>query len=214
MSPRGESPEGVLADVSRNMGALFRHLLPGIFILCAGFVAHPSWFVGVIDTKSWQHLTLCAVIALAVGNVWFAVNRYAVYQMVDYLAYRVGSLGPVAPTEKWSYFQTVGKFVAQSLTRSTIPELARQHVAFRTSSVLLLYIIAEVGLLFSGWSETGTFFKNHATYVFFGSAVLFVIAVWQNFITRRVDYEIVTGSEDARIDQNDGVVPQKAGKAT
>jgi hypothetical protein len=52
-----ESTRGAVADVLDNLGALFRHMLPGAIILGAARIAHPSWFAG-FDSAKWEHLAL------------------------------------------------------------------------------------------------------------------------------------------------------------
>jgi hypothetical protein len=186
----GEDTSRIIASVSENLGMVFRHLLPGVFIMSAAYVAHPSWFQ--LDTNSWQHLTLYAVMALTAGNVWFTVNRYGVHQLIDYVAYLLKSRGPAAGS--WlerKYWDTTAKHAAKSLRDSRITKRERQHVAFRASSVLLLYTIAEIGWLFWWKHDANTFFDKHPRIVFWGSLTIFVIAIWQNLLARRIDFEIV-----------------------
>lgn len=156
----------------------------------AAYVAHPCWFSG-IDTHLWQHILIVAVVALASGNLWFAVNRYVVHQFVDYLLYLFGCEGP-APTEsRLHYLNDVGKYAADSLCIAEIPPRARQHVAFRGSSILLLYTVAEIGALAAIWHEPGTLFAQHPCGIFIGSLSIFAAGVWQNVIARRVDYYVI-----------------------
>jgi hypothetical protein len=180
----------IVGDLSKNLGTLFRHLLPGIFIVGAAYVAHPSWFAG-INTQTWPHVAITAAIALAAGNIWFAFNRYGVHQVIDYLAYRKKSQGPVPVGAGCDYVDDLGKYVAKSLRSSTVPEIARQHVAFRASSVLLIYTVAEVAAIFAVWNEANTLFGRHWVVALLVSVAAFALGVWQNIITRRIDYYIV-----------------------
>lgn len=180
---------GILGDVSRNLGAFFRHLLPGVFIIGAAYVGHPAWFNG-IDTKSWQHIALGATIALASGNIWFALNRYGIHQVIDYLVYLSRSQGPARESNS-RYVDDLGLYVSRSLYAANVPESARQHIAFRASSVLLIYTIAEVGFLFAIWHENGTFFQQYSDAVIVCSVAIFLVGVWQNIITRRIDYYVI-----------------------
>jgi hypothetical protein len=201
---------GVLGDVSRNLGAFFRHLLPGVFIVGAAYIAHPSWFVGV-DTKSWEHIAIAGVVALASGNIWFSVNRYGIHQVIDYLVYLAKSGGPAPTSSRLQYLDDLGTYVAKSLSASGISERARQHVAFRASSVLLLYTIAEVGILFTVWHEPATFFARHPIAVTVASVLTFNVGVWQNIITRRIDYHVVRSHEGGAAQQRDGADGRRPG---
>jgi hypothetical protein len=180
----------LVQSISDNLGAFFRHLLPGIVIMGASFVAHPCWFSG-IDTHSWQHILIVAVVALASGNLWFAFNRYVIHQFVDYLLYLFGGEGPAPTASRLRYTDDLGKYVAESLCTSEIPSRARQHVAFRASSILLLYTVAEIGALGAGWHEPGTLFAQHPCWIYIGSFLIFAAAIWQNIIARRVDYYVI-----------------------
>ena len=184
------SASGLVQNISNNLGTVFRHLLPGILIIGAASVAHPSWFFG-IDLSSWQHIFVIAVVALALGNIWFAINRYGVHQLADYLMYLCGWKGP-ARAESWSQFhEDLGKYVADSLCTPTIPSNARQHVSFRASSVLLLYIVAEIGLLARVSHEANTLFERHPRVTLWGSVLILLVAVWQDAITRRIDCHVI-----------------------
>ena len=186
--------------ISDNLGAFFRHLLPGIVIMGTAYVAHPCWFSG-IDTHSWQHILIAAVVALASGNLWFAINRYVVHQAVDYLSYLLGSQGPAPTVSRLHYTDDVGTYAADSLCLSTIPQRARQHVAFRASSILLLYTVSEIGFIAAKWHEPGTLFAWHPCWMEIGSVVIFLLAVWQNFIARRIDYYVIELARRANTDR-------------
>lgn len=189
MADPDKAESDVLGDVTRNLGAFFRHLLPGVYILAAAYVAHPSWFLEA-DTKSWQHIAIAGVVALASGNIWFSLNRYGVHQVIDYVVYLARSEAPAPKSSRRQYLEDLGAYVAKSLS-SAIPERARQHVAFRASSVLLIYTIAEIGILFALWHEPGTFFARHPVAVAVASLLTFAVGVWQNVITRRIDHHVV-----------------------
>lgn len=167
---------GVLADVNRNVGLLFRHLFPGVFIFGVSYVAHPSWFKD-IDFKSWQHLVLGAVIALTIGNVWYSVNRHCFHQILDYVAYLLGSSGPKRQKgSRWMYLDDIGTYGAESLLSSNRPGPAGEHIALRASSVLLLYTIAEVGFLFFLWHDQNpdNFFNRYSSKVLIASTAILV----------------------------------------
>jgi hypothetical protein len=185
-------------NVSSNLGTVFRHLLPGILIIGAAYVSHPSWFsVNAIDTHSWQHIVLIAIVAVALGNTWFAVNRYGVHQILDYCMYLARFKGPARGESRLKFHDEPGTYVARSLCDAAIPPLARQHVAFRASSVLLLYTVAELGFLAYASHEPNTFFEKHASCTLVVSISIFLVAIWQGAITRFVDYHVVTYADNS-----------------
>jgi hypothetical protein len=190
-----DGQSGIIGDVNRSLFAVFRHLLPGVYIVGAAFAAHPSWFASV-EPKAWEHIAIAATVALAAGNIWFSVNRYGVHQFIDYLLYLANSPGPVPSSRKRRYLHDLGEYVALSMNAPGLPPLARQHVAFRASAVLLLYTVAEVGLLFAGWHEPGTVFSAYQKPILGASLLVFVVGLWQNVITRRIDYYIINSSRE------------------
>jgi hypothetical protein len=192
MSNGKETGGGVLADVNKNVGFLFRHLFPGVLIFGASYVAHPLWFKD-FDVKSWQHLVLSAVIALTIGNVWYAVNRYCIHQILDYVAYLLKSPGPERLSGKqWEYLDDIGKYAAKSLQSSNRSLIAAEHIAVRGASVLLLYTIAEVGFLFILWHDPNNdnFFDKYSGKLPVLSTLIFCAGIWQNLITRHIDYAV------------------------
>jgi hypothetical protein len=72
-----------------------------------------------------------------------------------------------------------------------IPDHARQHITFRASSVLLLYIIAEVGVLFAVCHDSDSWFARYKYWVIAASVLIFVAAIWQATLTRTIDSYIV-----------------------
>jgi hypothetical protein len=135
--PNPEPQNNSVQSVLNNLGAVFRHLVPGVLIMGAVYVARRAWFpAGTFD--SWQHLTVVGVIALAVGNIWFVLNRYAFHQLVDWILYLCRVPGP--PRSGGGYRRGLGTYVTNSLYWP-IPDRARQHVTFRASAVLLMYTV-------------------------------------------------------------------------
>jgi hypothetical protein len=190
-----DSGTTLVQSISDNLGPVFRHLFPGVLIVGAAAIAHPSWFSGLLDAHSWPHLVIAAVVTLAVGNAWFAFNRYGVHQLVDYVMYLLKWQGPGRTasffTSLIQYNEDVGKYAAESLCIETIPSRARQHVAFRASSVLLLYIVAEIAFVAWYSHEPATLFDRHPRLAVTVSAVIALVALWQDAITRRIDYHVI-----------------------
>lgn len=185
-----DQKRGVLADIGDNLGAIFRHLLPGVLAIGVARVTHPSWFVNV--QPQWPSLVVIGVIAIAVGNAWFAINRYGVHQIVDFACWLVRSQGP-ARESGVGYLDSLAEYVKGALSNSDVPSRARQHIAFRASSVLLMYTLSELSFLAALWSEPCAITAGFVPELFFSSALLFVLAIWQNIITRRIDAAIFLG---------------------
>jgi len=187
----GDKKKGPIGEIAENLGALFRHLLPGALIIGAARITHPSWFL-CFDSSSWSFLTVVGVIAIAVGNAWFSVNRYVIHQFIDFICWHLKLQGP-AKGDQDGYFDHLAKYVREPLLSQNVPERARQHVAFRASSVLLTYTLSELSLLAAVWSEgcapTSGFRRRILLIVAF--VVLGIAGIWQNIITRRIDAAVL-----------------------
>ncbi len=186
MTIEGQSEQGtnVVETVVSNFGALFRHLFPGVLVLGVARIVRPCWF-GWIDTGSWSNLAFTGVIALTVGNVCFAANRYVIFQGIDYGLYLCGCNGRPAKSKSHDgYSEALAAHVTESLYLPKVAKLADQHVKFRYAAVLFLYMIAELGLAL-------VFFHHYAC----PSFVLFVFAfgggIWQHTITRVIDQRTI-----------------------
>jgi len=131
------------------------------------------------------------VIALTIGNVWYSVNRYCIHQILDYVAYLLKSPGPVGGN-RWEYLNDIGKYTAKSLKTINRSGIAGEHIALRRASVLLLYTIAEVGFLFILWHDQngGNFFDQYSGKILIASTIIFCAGIWQNVITRHIDYAV------------------------
>jgi hypothetical protein len=184
----GESnPAGLLTEITQHLGAIFRHTLPGVLVLAIARLAYPHWFGGV-DLKSWQQLTVLGGVSIAVGNTWFAVNRYGLHQIVDYVLYLSKSKGPARGNTKWTYLDDLGTYSYKSLHTDDKSARARQHVAFRASTVLLLLTLGESVLGFSLHHEGCTVFARHPYLIMAVGVGAFLAGIWQMVITRRIDY--------------------------
>ncbi|MGA7991411.1 MAG: hypothetical protein WCC53_08275 [Thermoanaerobaculia bacterium] len=116
MTDQDTAQPGVVAEVVDNFGAVLRLLLPGVLVLGTAFAAHPSWFPTAF-LKSWQDITVGAVLALVVGNTLFVVNRYGIHQFIDFLAYSFKFVGP-ARTSGMHYHAELARHVQQSRDNS------------------------------------------------------------------------------------------------
>lgn len=190
MADPDQAATSVVADIAQNLGGVFRHMLPGVLVVAATYVAHPSWLASVAFT-SWEHLVALAVLTIAVGNTWFAFNRYGFHQLLDYLLYRCGIEGPAQHGKTSTYTDDLGKYTYKSLHTPDTAFRARQHVAFRASTVLLILTVGELAIVFSLWHGQDSVLVQHTGKLFLAGCVAIAVAVWQLVITRRIDYYVV-----------------------
>lgn len=175
--------------IGRALGEVFRHLLPGLLALGAVATSRPSWFEKVELLKE-EWLIVLGVLAIVIGNVWFVVHRYFVQQIVDWLFWLCNAEGGPKRSEK--YATGVADQVWKFFSAPNVPEDIRQHIRFRTSSVVLMYITAEVTVVAVLLAEQNSKLALQKWWLLFGAIALFAAAVWQNYITRRIEGKIVS----------------------
>jgi hypothetical protein len=170
---------GLLTEVAQHLGAIFRHMLPGILVLAGASVAYPDWFRG-LNLDSWRHLVVLASISIAVGNTWFALNRYGLDQLVDYFLYLFKSDGPARGIDKFSYLNDLGQYTYRSLHSADSSFRARQHVAFRASTVLLAWTLGELLVVFAFCHASDSLFVGHKFWMVVGECwrLLLVCGEW------------------------------------
>jgi hypothetical protein len=191
----------MVRTVLSNLGAVFRHLFPGVLIIGVAYITHPYWFCR-LNTYSWQHLMLAGVVALVAGNIWYTLNRYVWHQAVDFGMYRFGIPGPGRAGH--GYHQDLANFVAASISSADIPKRARQHIEFRSSSVLFIYMIGEIGLVLSFRPGQSAWIAANVWPLGIASALVLVGGLWQHCITRMIDNQIVArAQEDTRANVSD-----------
>jgi hypothetical protein len=187
-----DPPKGIISEVANNLGPVYRHLLPGVLVVATAWLVRPCWFAG-FHFDSWSYLTVVAVIATALGNASFAVNRYVIHQVVDWFCWRRGWAGP-ARKEKNRYREGLATYVSDALWNSKVPERARQHVSFRASSVLLIYLLAELLVVIGLFGHVGAIVLTcrHRTVLFSFTFVLIAGGIWQNVLTRQIDHAVMS----------------------
>ena len=186
-----QQPSGLLTEITQHLGGIFRHMLPGILVVGCARIAYPCWFVGV-DLKSWQQVVVLAAISVALGNTWFVLNRYGVRQVVDYLLYSLGSNGPARGSRKRAYLDDLGRYTYRSLHTPEASARARQHVAFRASTVLLALTAGELLVASSAaFHANNSPFEGPGAGMTVGGVLAISVGFWQMVITRRIDYYVV-----------------------
>jgi hypothetical protein len=190
-----EKPTGLVTEIANQLGSIYRHMLPGVLVIGGARLAYREWFQWV-NLESWKHLLLLATVAVVVGNVWFALNRYGLHQFVDMILYSLRVNGPARRLRaQFDYTDELGRYVHKSLKTPETLARARQHVGFRASSALLLLTLGEAMVLF-GWHHAPTsIFSGSGFWLIAASSLPFAVGLWQMVLTRRIDFYIVSEQE-------------------
>lgn len=184
----------IIRGIGENLGRIVRYILPGLLVVAAA-VAHPSWF-DQLDISDSSHLIVLTVVAIVVGNTWYAFHRYCLHQVVDFLMYDFGSRGPAARRRLrglLDYVPDLARHVVLSFRLDPAQPL-RVHVALRASEMHLMYVASEAALLFSYWHESGSFFSRYSTAIRIAAVAFLPLILVQNIIIRRIDWLSTQGS--------------------
>jgi hypothetical protein len=182
--------KSTIGEVVENLGVVYRHMLPGVLIVGTLWLVRPGWFAEF--TFEWPYLTVAAVIATALGNAAFALNRYLFHQTIDLVCWLFKSPGP-ARAKGFNYAADLATYVKKGFTSLASESAqqrisltsARQHINFRASSVLLIYLIGELILTIALMDE-----GHHRLWLYALSGIIIGGGVGQNILTRRIDAEI------------------------
>ncbi len=146
-------------------------MLPGVLVVGIAFLAHPSWFAK-LDFKSWQQVVVLAIITIAVGNTWFALNRHGLHQAVDYLLYLKGWGAPAKAPRSKGYLDDLGQYVSKSQHAPETSARAQEHVAFRASTVLLILTLGEACVVFGFWHSSNSRLEDRGLATTLGGLVV------------------------------------------
>lgn len=173
---------GVAKQISDQLNQIFRHMFPGLAILGAAWVSHPSWFPAWSTLDDGWHLAVLGAIALTVGNVWYVVHRFTLHQLIDYCLYAIKH-----DRKLTGYLTWLGNHVDQSFHIGKEEKRLSDHVHFHSAQVIFLFIIAEAIIIFSYKPETCTFFDRHRCLSLSAGAALFL---WCLFVQYPLTYSL------------------------
>lgn len=180
----------LVKSVGDTLGTIFRHLLPGALALYAFAVAKPTWFSKVIITES-QWLIILGILALVIGNAWFIIHRYCIQQVIDMAFWALKAKG--GPQRGTPYHESVADHVWKFFSTENIPDELRRHIRFRTSSVVLMYIVAEVAITVGLIAEKQSPISTMEWWILASGILLFIFSIWQNYLTRRIEGRLAEG---------------------
>ena len=176
--------EDFVKQVADQLSKIFRHMLPGMVILCAAAASHPSWFKPVYFGSSW-HLLIFAAVAVVAGNTWYVFHRYSLHQAIDYVIYLVKR------KTNGGYARWLAGHIYRSFHFKAEDQTLHEHVVFRSAQVIFMFLTSEVALLFSLGPEGGTFYYRHVCWIRIIALAGLGIACWQYVISNVLDVHIV-----------------------
>jgi hypothetical protein len=171
----------VIQKLLADVGSAFRHVLPGILVLAAAYERKPEWFSSVERDPTSGRLLLLSGVAIALGNLAYAVNRYGVLHILEALLYRLPTPLP----------RNYAKFVGDEIkrfyrtdTEAGSVERVRQLVRFRDAAAVYLLVAGEAGI-FAVCGADGPL--NHIrTPVLVIAVSCLISGLWTYVITRLV----------------------------
>lgn len=176
----------VVKLISDNLEKVFRHMLPGVFVLLAAYWSHRHWFAHV-DFSGGGHLTMLTAIALAVGNAWYVAHRYSMHQFIDWTSYLRVVEKPRARYADWLSDHITRSFKA----REKQPSVS-DHLHMRSSHIIFLFITCEIAFAFSFGADDCSFFHHNALCIRLVSVLGAIAAFVQQHLTFKIDVKIAS----------------------
>lgn len=174
----------IIKELVDQLSTIFRHMLPGLLVVGGARIAHPSWFAALKLADVWQIAVLCAM-AITAGNVWYVFHRYTIHQFIDWVIYCLQKRRACGYIEWLSdLIDRRFKFIDSS------PRLG-DYLRFRSSQVILMFIVSEILFVLAFWHDSGRFFESHCRAVLLTSVVMFVLALVQYYISYTLDVRAV-----------------------
>jgi hypothetical protein len=173
-------------QISDALERVFRHLLPGVCLLIAAQLSHPSWLRRV-DYGQSQQLLLLAIIAVCAGNIWYIFHRYSVHQIIDFLMYKCTK--KTGKIKNGNYPEWLIAHISSSFSR---PEC--KGVELRAAQVIFMFIVCEIAFISARYHEQSSWFGQIGKCNFWievSAVVFFLFAIFQYYVLFNVDREIV-----------------------
>ncbi len=189
-----------LTTVKESVSTVFRHILPGIFIIAVGMISWPSWFEN-LDLTETNTVILLGAVAMAIGNVWHVFHRYFILQVLDFIAYYFRFKGQPIRKEKTDYRSDLAKHVSNFFSTTKSISFGK-HIRDRFSSFNFMFMVSEILLFFWATAEDNSILSKYRLFVLINGIVGFLAAFWQYLIVRSIDAEHSISSQT--LDKPDG----------
>lgn len=218
-----DEQQGTIKSITDSLGDFFRHLVPGVLALSLAILTRQDWTEGALtrlrdNTIGTNTLIVVAIVVTAVGNVWFVAHRYLLHQLVDFIFWfcripgtpQRGPKHPTSPdtggastTKSSEPLHSASTDLAAGIAShthlyftSTGQGLAalRQHVRLRSSGVVLMYMTAEALFVANCYANDDSPLSKHAGLTWAFGAVIFLAALYQNYVVRLLEGRVRTPS--------------------
>jgi hypothetical protein len=159
--------KNIVDSIGENLNKIFRHILPGMFIISIAYISKPNWFTG-IDIKDTKHLIFLSALSILIGNSLYVINRYIVVLLYDYILVKSIS------TEK-KFFKRSVQFIIDINKLGPDFKKVLDLIELKKGQLFYMLIMAEALIAFTCYSNYLTFLKkwNCCIYIISGFLVLF-----------------------------------------
>lgn len=177
--------KGMFENINDKLGQIFRHVLPGMFILSLAYITKPSWFNG-IKLEETNHLVFLAALAILIGNSWYVVNRYTCATVFDFLFYKFK-----LKKELKSYSVWLTQHINSLNALTNEKKKTKENLFFKVGQLLYMQIMGQALILFTFLAKTNDLFLNRYSieaYIFGGTMLLF--SYYQIYLVFMIDEKL------------------------
>lgn len=177
--------KGLIESIGDNLSRVFRHILPGMFILSISYLAKREEWFNSFDVNNTYHLIILAAIAILVGNSVYVINRYIVVQLIDCIL--------VNRIIRKRYSVWFVEHVIEMMNDEVKTERMRDHIFFRVSQIFYLQIMAETLMVFPFMFDNNSIFLLPLIWKWivlcFGLFV-FIFSIWQIWLLFKLEEKL------------------------
>jgi hypothetical protein len=163
-----------------RLDAFFRYILPGIVVLSAVHISHPSWISFFVKDDN-QRLLSLGVLSLVVGAFAYSFHRFSLHQLLDYLS----------STCMNNWGKKYRDALKKALEKGVPKDKVDKHISVRSSQLIFLFIFIESFGIFSMLSpEQNSILANNPDVRWMLGVVTVValpFAIWQYTLVNQLD---------------------------
>ena len=175
--------KGLFQNLNDSLSKVFRHVLPGMFILGFSYLSNPIWFE-YFDLKNTNHLIVLSVLAIVIGNTWYVLNRYTIIQINDWIM-----------TTKFRtnehYHIWLSKHIVDSNSISEAYTNVKDVMFTKVGQLFFMLIVGESMIIITCFSSTNSIFQGYQWIIYLCGSILIAFSFWQIFLLLHMEQELI-----------------------
>lgn len=179
----------LIQKLLEDIGAVFRHVFPGVLVILAAYVRRPEWFVGLTPEPTWPQLIVVLAAALALGNLAYAGNRYGLLHILEWAAFSVRGRRCMRLRRTRAYAIAVGREMERFYRDE---DKVRRLIRFRDAASVYLLVGGEASA-FAAYDAQGVL-EELSVLLWFMAVILLLGGILTYLVSRLIVRQTFVGS--------------------